>query len=441
MNLLSASLPPGPPGKWKSTWRALSDPRSAFKEWSREYGDPYLVPALNGAIAMTGRPDLIKQIFGADPSLFAAFAADTLRPILGSGSLLLMDGAMHKRERKLVMPMFHGDRMRAYGKAMQEVAIATVQRHVGQHVRAIDVTTAISQEVIVRAVFGAQNRKRIDRLLDATRNIVRRSSPMLFYSKRMQFSFAGWSPWDQFLAAQHDLHEAFDAELAVRENSSEGPREDILSLLSTAKYEDGSAITTSHLRDELFTFLFAGHETSAIAMAWAIEHLNRNPETLLKLLAELKKAPSDAPEDLVQLPYLKAVVQETLRLFPIVTEVIRLLKEPMPLGDYVIPAGCAVSAAAILTHYDPTIYPDPETFRPDRFLERSFSPFEYFPFGGGHRRCVGAAFASYEMQIVLGSLFRQFVFELTDREPARPVRRNITMGPSSGVPIRIKRVR
>ncbi len=231
------------------------------------------------------------------------------------------------------------------------------------------------------------------------------------------------------------MHAAFNEELA-RLKTRDQPGDDIFSLLANAHYEDGSPITPEHLRDQLFTFLFAGHETTAIALAWALYHIHRNPEVLTRLHQELDQAPDDSPATLVSLPYLKAVVQETLRLYPIVTEVLRLLKEPMELGEYRVPAGHAVAAAAVLAHYQPDVYPEPELFKPERFLQRSFSPFEYMPFGGGHRRCVGAAFSTYEMQIVLGTICKRYRMEAVD-ESVVPVRRNVTMGPSTGINLRM----
>ena len=165
-------------------------------------------------------------------------------------------------------------------------------------------------------------------------------------------------------------------------------------------------------------------------MSWAVYHLLSHPAELAKLQTELNDLGTLAPDQLAQAPFLKAIVQETLRLHPIVTEVLRVLKSPMQLGDFSIPAGMAVAAASVLTHYDASIYPEPDQFVPARFLEKKYSSSEYFPFGGGHRRCAGAAFATYEMAIVLGTLFGSYDFELLEKRTVIPKRRNVTMGPS-----------
>lgn len=433
---VDAKLPSGPRGTWGPTLQIIRRPRQAFESWAAKYGDPFLVHALNGAVVVTGRPDLIKEIFARDPDTYAQFATGTIIPLLGRGSIFAMQGAEHKRERRLIMPMFHGDRMKSYAASMQQVAIEEMQTHSGQSsFQCLDMMTNISMEIIVRSIFGGHDQSRIERLFTAGREVVHASSPMLFFTTKSHFRFLRMTPYDRFMKARAKLEAAFDDELHERQRK-EFSGDDILSLLASAKYEDGSAITREHIHSELQTFLFAGHETSALGMTWAMYHLHRNPETLARLRQELDGVDENDVATLAQVPYLKAVVQESLRLNPIVVEVLRTLLEPMQLGDYVIPAGYSVAAAAGLAHYNPDIYPDPEAFKPERFIERTFSPFEYMPFGGGHRRCIGAAFASYEMAIVIGTLIKRFNFELLETKPVVAARRNVTLGPSTGVAMR-----
>ncbi|HMP80820.1 MAG TPA: cytochrome P450 [Pirellulaceae bacterium] len=431
-------LPPGPRGKWWPTWQLIRDPRRALSHWTQRYGDPFLLRALNGPVVVTGRSELIKQIFGANPDHLGVFATQTTASILGAGSLLVMQGEPHRRERRLLTPLFTGERMKAYGDTMREVALRRTHQHQGGNpFLMMDTTTEISLEIIVRAVFGGQQPEVVDQMFRAAKRLVDRSSPLIFFSNKMQFRCGGWSPWDRYLAARDQLFKALDHELN-RAESIDSERSDILYLLKQATYEDGSQIADSHLRESLATLLFAGHETSALAMAWAMYHLHRHPDVLAKLKDSLAAA-DDSPEAYAANHWLKAVVQESLRLNPIVTEVLRVALEPLALGDYVIPAGLAVAPAIVLAHYNPETYPDPEAFRPERFLERSFSPFEFLPFGGGHRRCIGAAFATYEMQIVLGTLIRNFEFELLETRPVGVRRRSVTMGPSTGIAMRVSR--
>jgi len=431
-------LPDGPKGSWLPTIQLIRNPRAAMESWVKRYGDPFLLNALNGPVVVTGREDLIRSIHGQDPGIYLPFATKTLVPMLGSGSLLVMEGDLHKRERKLMMPMFHGDRMKAYGVAMQQVALQQFERHASQNktIATLELMTDISLEIIVRTIFGGDDRQQALALMKASRDIVKKSSPLLFFSIKTHVSLWGLSPWDRFIAARARLFDLLDSIIESRQDSST-PGDDILSMLCTAKYEDGQLATREHIREELLTFLFAGHETSALSMTWAVYHLHRNRNVLEKLKSELAGIHDDSTSALAAAPFLKASVQETLRVHPIVTETLRKLKTPMQLGDWTIPAGVAVAPATVLAHYNPATYPDPETFRPERFMERSYSPFEYMPYGGGHRRCIGAAFASFEMAIVLGTLLKRYDIELVDAAPVVPKRRSVTIGPSTNVPIRV----
>ncbi|MGN6544128.1 MAG: cytochrome P450 [Aureliella sp.] len=430
----------GPKGRVLPTLRVIRNPRAAFEDWTRRYGDPFLVNALNGPIVLTGQPELIKQIFSGDPECFEPFAARTLTPIFGAGSMIKLNGEPHRRERRLMSPMFHGDRMKAYGEAIHQIALEEIEHEAeGAAFCMQPLATRVSYHVIVRTIFGGEDPTIVERMIDAGRRLLTTTHPLLFFSRRTHFHLAGFSPWDRFQRAIERLNAALDIEIDRREQDASQRGEDILSMLVGAQYEDGEAMTREHMRDELRTFLFAGHETSAIAITWAMYHLLRHPEVLARLREELDAIPRDAPNALAHAPYLKALVQETLRLHPIVPEVLRLLRKPFRLGEYDLTPGMAVSAAAALTHYLPSLYPEPDRFRPERFLERTYSPFEYLPFGGGQRRCIGAAFASFEIAIVLGTWLQHYDFELLDQRPLVPKRRNVTMGPSGPVRLRLKK--
>lgn len=436
-SLVKSSLPSGPPGSWGPTLSLIRNPRQAMEKWVKQYGDPFLLNALNGPVVVTGREDLIRTIHGQDPNIYAPFATATIVPMIGSGSMLVLEGDVHRRERRLMTPMFHGDRMKAYGASMQQVALDQCELHKARgKTNTLELMTDISLETIVRTIFGGDDRSLAMKLMTASRRVVASSSPLLFFSRRTHVSFFGISPWDRWQAAKKELFDLLDQIVAQR-LSADSEHDDILSMLCNAKYEDGEPITREHIFSELLTFLFAGHETTALSLTWAIYHLHSNPQTLKKLLVELDALDSNTPVQLSTAPYLKAVIQETLRIHPIVTETLRKLKAPLQLDKYVLPAGIAVAPATVLAHHNSATYPEPELFRPERFIERSYSPFEYMPFGGGHRRCIGAAFAGYEMAIVLGTLLKRFDFQLLNSKPVVPKRRNVTIGPSSNVPIRI----
>ncbi len=430
-------LPPGPPGSWRPTLELIRDPRKAMETWVRKYGDPFLLNALNGPVVVTGRQDLIRTIHGQDPNIYAPFATSTIVPMMGIGSMLVLEGDSHRRERRLMTPMFHGDRMKAYGESMQQIALEQFESHRAREtITTLDLMTDVSLETIVRTIFGGDDREIAIKLMSASRRVVASSSPVLFFSRKTHRSFFGLSPWDRWVASKKDLFIMLDCVIEERQHAN-SKHDDILSMLCAATYDDGQAITREHIYSELLTFLFAGHETTALSLTWAVYHLHRNLGALTKLRQELDSLGDITPARLAVAPYLKATIQETLRIHPIVTETLRKLKSPLQLGEFVLPPGLAVAPATVLAHHDPVTYPDPECFRPERFLERSYSPFEYMPFGGGHRRCIGAAFATYEMAIVLGTLLSRFEFELADAKPVIPKRRNVTVGPSSGVPIRV----
>ena len=438
MNEPNIRLPLGPKGKLLPTLSFMRDSLGTLSKWVAQYGDPLFINALNGPIIATGRPDLIETIFSADPAIFETFAKDTLTPILGRGSMLQLDGKPHQRERKLIMPMFHGQRMKSYVESMQRIAIRSFVPHArAGTVSMLDITTGISLDIIVEVLLGADDKEAVATLVKQSASVVQRTWPLFFFSRKTQFRFFGLGPWDRFEQVRDELRETLLKEIAKREGTLEG-RQDILSLLVEARYEDGSKMAAEHLLDELGTFLFAGHETSAIAMAWAVYYLLNNREAREKLVAELDANADKEPGEIARLPWLSAVVSESLRLNPIVGDVLRVLKEPMDLGEFRIPAGFAVAPQITLAHYNEATFPDPSRFDPSRFIDKRYSPGEYLPFGGGARRCAGAAFALHEIAIVLGTLFLRYELELKETKPVVPKRRNITIGPSTGIRVEVK---
>lgn len=428
-------LPPGPRSlKPLQTFRFLKNAPGFFAECRSRYGDPFTAKLPVGDVVVTTDPEGIRDIFSADPALFEPLGQLVLAPAVGDNSLLLMGGLRHKRERKLLMPPFHGERMRAYGLLMRDITLrAAGSLRPGGTFRAQDVTQSISLDVIIRAVFGIDEPERMRRYRDVLTPYMEAYTPLLMAVKPMRRSFGGVGPWARFQRLVEELDQLLSEELATRRGHEEG-HIDILSLLLGARDEEGQPMTDAELKDELRTLLLAGHETTAIGMAWALHHLHHHPETLKRLLEELSPLGAEPePEALAKLPYLGAVCDEALRLHPVVAVVGRRTVAPFTLRGRELPAGTGIMAAICAVHMDPVLYPEPERFRPERFLERKFTPFEYLPFGGGARRCIGAAFAQYEMRIVLGALLAAHRFSLASPEPERPVRRNITIGPGGGV--------
>jgi cytochrome P450 len=432
------ALPPGPPGGLLTTLRTLRDPFAALVRYVGAYGDPFtLSMALQGKIVVTGELDAVRGVFGAPPETFGSIGARVMGPLLGSGSVLVLEGAAHRRARKLLNPPFHGDRMHAHGRVMRDVARERIaDLAVGSRFAMQDVAQAISLEVILQAVFGVRGSERLARFDRAVRAVMGSLGAWvgLPFLRR---GFGGLGPWARFQRRRVALAALVSEEVAARRRSSaEG--EDILSLLLAARYEDGAPMTEADLFDQLLTLVAAGHETTMIALSWAFYWLHRTPEALARLQAELDALPSDPePELLARLPYLEAVVQETLRLHPVVPIATRLLALPFELKGYTLPAGVSVGVATGLVHYREDLYPEPTRFRPERFIGRSFGPAEYFPFGGGVRRCLGAAFATYELKIVLATLLRSVRVRLVSDREVRPAMRAAGVGPGRPVEVEV----
>jgi cytochrome P450 len=427
-------LPSGPRITPIQTYRFIRKPSELFLDCRARYGDPFTLPLPMGNVVITGSPEGLREIFSADPNLFESLGQLPLVPVVGENSLLLIGGQRHKRERKLLMPPFHGERMRAYGQLMRELTLrAATTLRPGVSFRAQQLTQAISLEVIIRAVFGIEEPERVRRYQEVLTGYQENYTPLLIAAVPLRRSFGGVGPWARFQRHVAALDALLTEELATRRGHEAG-HTDILSLLLAARDEDGQPMTDPELKDELRTLLIAGHETTALGMAWALHHLHHEPQTLQRLLEELAPlGPQPEPEALMKLPYLGAVCDETLRLHPIVIVVGRRTLAPFTLRGRELPPGTAIMGSIWLAHHDPATFPESQRFRPERFLERKFSPFEYLPFGGGARRCIGAAFALYEMRVVLGTLLASHRFSLPQgTPPERPVRRNVTFGPSQG---------
>lgn len=431
---LRAGLPPGPrlPAAVQTAW-FLGHPRSFNDVMRRRYGDQFAVPSLNGVVVLGCTPAHARQMFTADPDTFRTFATGTLGSVLGDGSVLVTWGGPHKKLRKLLQPPFHGARMRGFARTMQQVTREHVARLVpGQPVRMHDVTTGISLDVILRTVFGVDGAA-MDEGRQLLSTLLAMVSPLVLFSSQFQRDW--FPPWRRLQEARR-RYDAMVQRLVEARRASGEHGEDILGMLLDASWDDGEPLTVGEISDQLLTLLVAGHETTAISLAWAVHDLYQQPAALGRLRDELAPLGDDPePEAVTRQPFLGAVCDESLRLRPIVTDVIRTLREPFDFGGYRLPAGIGVGVIIESIHSDPAIYPEPDAFRPERFLERRPGPFEFLPFGGGHRRCIGAAFSDQEARLVLGTLATRLDLEPLRRDER--VRRNITMGPRYGVPARV----
>ena len=390
---------------------------------------------MGGPLVLSGRPEDVRDIFRADPMIFEPWNTDVLKPVLGSNSVILTSGTKHREYRKLLVPPFHGQRMRSYAQSMASAAHDCASKwHEGEDFRAYNFTQSVSLEVILDTVFGVTDpvvRSRLKALLPELLNLGN-GLPMFLKFLRLPVV----PSWRRFTAVRKETNDLI-GQLIQDRASADDRGDDILSMLLEAEYDDGSRMDELEVRDQLLSILSAGHETTAIAMAWTLYWLHRHPEKLNRLLGDISElAPTGDPEALTQIPYLDAVVNESLRIHPVLPDLARKLSQDAELMGCKLKAGTAVGAVAFLTHRDPEIYENPDEWIPERFLDHKFSPFEFYPFGGGNRRCIGAAFASFEAKVVLGTLLSAYHFELLDNRPLSVERRHITLMPRGGVRMR-----
>jgi len=433
----SPAFPPGPraPAIVQGL-RYARDPLGFLIELQRRYGDVFTIsfPYFGRAVYVAS-PELVKSVFTGSPAVFHAGEANAtvLEPALGPNSVLTLDDAPHMRQRRLLLPPFHGERVRRYGELIRETTLREMESWpVGKPFALRPHTQRITLAVIMRAVFGVHDEDRLlrfERLIDtfsARVNLIT-SVPAL------RRSFGRWSPGTRFLRAREALDEFIYEEIAIRRAEVEGDEEehdDVLSLLLRARHDDGTPMSDEELRDEMVTVLGAGHETTATGLAWAMERLLRTPRALERLRESIAAGEDD---------YLDATVKETLRARPVILDVARKLTQPATVAGYELQAGTFVMPAIAALHYREDLFPEPEEFRPERFLDGRADTYAWIPFGGGVRRCIGAAFAEYEMRIVLRAILERADLSAPDRKPERVKVRNITLAPGKGARVRLDR--
>jgi cytochrome P450 family 135 len=379
--------------------------------------------AYEGDWVIVSDPDLVKQVFTGDPKVFHAGEGNQiLRPILGDNSVLVLDEKPHIGQRRLLLPPFHGERMQAYGEKMREIAAREIESWpTGSPYRLRPRMQAITLEIIIETVFGVHGGTRMEPLRAALREFLDLTTDPRLLAPVLMIGPERIRHVPAFRRRVERVDELIASEIAERRVAPDlAEREDVLSLLVAARHEDGSPMSDAEIRDELLTLLVAGHETTATALSWAMERLSRHPRKLERLRDEVL-----AGEE----AYLTATIQETLRLRPVIVIVIRKLTEPVELGGYELPAGASVVPSIHLIHRDPEIYPEPDQFLPERFLAEPPGTYTWIPFGGGVRRCLGAAFAQFEMAVVLRELIARREIQPSRPDPERPFRRAITETP------------
>jgi cytochrome P450 len=383
--------------------------------------------AIVGELVHVADRELVEQMFRWKPDRYAvAEPRAMMEPVVGASSLLLLDGAHHLRMRKLLLPPFHGEAIAAYAQLVEDVTRREIAGwRPGDVVRMRTVAQAITMEVIIRAVFGISDEERVAEL---KRRLPRLSSPnpLILLAP---VDGRPRSPWGRFLRERRRVDQMIFEEIA-RRRAADDPGQDILGLLVAARDEDGAPLSDVEIRDELVTMLLAGHETTATSIAWAFERLTRTPEALERLAA------GRDPE------YLEAVIKETMRVRPVITEVFRGLTQTTRLGDYEFPPGTQLAAALLLIHFDEALYgPDAREFRPERFLGDAPEPYSWVPFGGGVRRCIGASFALLEMRVVIATVLAHATVSASRPGDERYRFRGVTLLPHRGGEIVVDRLR
>ncbi len=392
-------------------------------------------------------PEAMRQIVTSDRSKYFASSQDNhlLRPLVGDNSLFLIEGEPHRKRRKLLLPPFHGERMQVYGQL-----ICSLTRNVFSKLKpeqsfiARQISQEVSLQVIFEAVYGLQDserstelKQRITKLANLFESTL--TSAFLFLPW-LQQDLGSWSPWGNFVRQQRAIDEAVYQEIATRRAEENSQGQDILSLMMSAQDESGEGMKDDELRDELMTLMLAGHETTATAIAWALYWVHRDPGIKEKLRAEIASLGANPnPMAIAQLPYLDAVCKETLRIYPVAMLTLpRTVLEPTELLGYRLETGQVLMGCIYLIHQREDLYPEPNLFKPERFLEQDFSTYEFFPFGGGKRRCIGEALALLELKLVLATIVAEYDLELEVDLPEIPARRGVTLAPKTGVKMTFK---
>jgi cytochrome P450 len=429
------TLPPGPrtPAAVNAV-RFARRPLEVLREWHARYGDVFAVSITGfGTGVYVVDPDAIRQLFTGDQSdLRAGEANSFMEPVLGAHSLLILDGPEHLRQRKLLLPSFQGARVAGFREVIQEVAEREIASwRPGAQLVLRERMRSLTFEVICRAVFGVTQPDRVERLRDALVAVID-SSPIFMISRAARLELGPLSPGGRFARRLRAADALLYEEIERRRHESDlEERSDMLSLLVRARDEQGQAMTAVELRDELFTMLGAGHETTATGLAFAFELLLRNPPVLARLREELAGGEDDS--------YLDAVVKETLRLRPVIDAAERTLTVPRTVAGWEIPAGVKVYPGIALVHMREDLYPQAQEFRPERFVEDGAESYSWLPFGGGIRRCIGAALAQAEMAEVLRVAVPAVELRPLRERPDPVVLRGITLAPKHGVQVAVER--
>ncbi|AKT41318.1 cytochrome P450 [Chondromyces crocatus] len=459
-------LPSGPtlPGRVQLFWW-MFDPTSFMERCTREHGDTFTTrfTSYPPSVYVTD-PEVIKQVFVASAEDLSAGQANTglMGFLFGERSVLSLDGAQHLRSRRLVLPPFHNERLGRYGRLMREITDQHIDRWpIGKSFSVSKAMHELTFDVILRLLFGVHERAFYEPFSKLVAELVRQTTSPLFHGlfamlppewvmsmltrgpTKVALGPLGerdlslFMPGGAILQAKREIGALIHAEISLRRASSQRG-DDVLSMLLDARDENGEGMSDDELHDQLITLFIAGHDTTANALSWAVHHLLQHREVRGKLDDELSGVKGEGAgwlQEVAELAYLDAFIKETMRLTPVAPVILRILQRPLRFGQYDLPAGSYVCPCVYLTHRRADLWPEPERFLPERFIGRRVSPYEFFPFGGGARRCLGAGFSMYEMKVILARLVARAALRPVGGGEVRPERRGIFLAPSSGVPV------
>jgi cytochrome P450 len=442
---MKRSLPPGP-SSWPA-WQLLRYSRSPLpflEECAHRYGDPFSLRfAGYGSLVMLASPEAVRDVFRGDPHLLHAGEGNSfLANLLGPTSVLVLDGEPHARQRRILLPPLKGDRMRSFFEAMRDATLKAVRGWpVGQPIRMDLPMEQITLRVVLQAVLGLPPGPTLESFEDKVRRVraFGRSRYTLLLVPLVPDRLLRDRRWLPYYRQLRDLDESLHAFIAAKRREPASARgENVLADLLAASHEDGSPLGDPEVRDAVVTLLFAGQDTTANSLAWALEQIIPRGDVVRSITEELRHVTGGGPpsaDQLNRLEYLDAAIRESLRVRTILPFVVRLTRGEFTAAGRTYPPGVLLCPSNHLVHLRPDLYPQPWRFRPERFLERKFAGHEWFPFGGGNRTCLGMAFALYEMKVVLATLFSQVRLVRPPGSRSVPVRRGLSLAPDDGAPI------
>jgi cytochrome P450 len=439
---LPIRMPPGrPQRRLVQTMRFVAGPMGANLAARRDFGDVWQLHLLSRRepFVVTCHPDHVRSLFKAAPDDAPSLTGESpLRPILGPNSVLTSVGKRHMRQRKLLLPPFHGEAVQRYVELITSVAEQEIDRwQAGQRLSLAPRMQAVTLDVIMGGVFGivgSPPRGSAElRLREGVRRMLAASTKPVYQLIELQ-NASRREPRGILRAALALVDRQMYA--VIRRRREEGAnleRHDVLSLLLEARDEDGVALTDQELRDELVTLVLAGHETTANSLAWTFERLVRTPAAYQRLRELVRTEDADAGA------YVEATIHEGMRTRPVIPMIVRMAKRRWRFGEYVVPANTPVAISIVALHHREDVYPDPFAFRPERFVDKKPGTYTWIPFGGGIRRCLGATLAMAEQRVVLRAIAQRADLVASDPAPEKPRQRNVTMIPRHGGRVVVER--